>query len=467
MNSMAQYRWPGPYKPFDHQVVTAEFLFANNRSFVLNDMGTGKTSSALWAMDHLLDLGDVNRALIVAPLSTLTRVWQDEAFRVLTHRSTALLYGPAKKRKDLYASDHWEIGIVNFDGVKILADQIAADPWLDLIVVDEATAYRNAQTDRFKLFYKLTREINRLWLMTGTPCPQAPTDAFALAKLIGNPDTPKFFGSFRRQTMRQVTQFKWVPRSDGYDKAFKLLQPAVRFKKSECIDLPPVTEQDWVVSLTKVQLAAYKQMQKAMRLEWADSAGELPAVNAADKINKLRQIACGVIRDTETGEYLNLNHKHRLDATLEAIEQASAKSIVVVPFKGIINQLAKEIGAHHTVAVINGDVSVKRRNEIITAFSHTPDPKVLLVHPKVMSHGLTLTEADTMVFYGPIYSNEESRQIVERINRPGQTRKMTIIKLGSTALEWEIYAAVELRAQGEAYLLNMYESAAKEKPETA
>lgn len=461
------YHWPGPYKPFKHQVTTTNFLINNNRGFVLNDMGTGKTSSALWAMDYLLDRGDIRRALIVAPLSTLTRVWQDESFRLLTHRNTVLLYGAAPKRKRLYESDQWEIGIVNFDGVKILAEHIAHDPWLDLIVVDEATAYRNAQTQRFKLFQRLTKDIDRMWLMTGTPCPQEPTDAFALAKLIGNPDTPKFFGSFRRQTMRQITQFKWIPKPDGYKKAFNLLQPAVRFKKSECIDLPPVTEQEWVVSLTKQQLNAYKTMQKTMRLEWADSAGELPAVNAADRINKLRQIACGVIRDTDTGEYLHINHKHRLVATLDAIEQASAKVIVVVPFKGIIHQLAREIGEHHSVAVINGDVSVKERNNIITAFRHTPDPHVLLVHPKVMSHGLTLVEADTMVFYAPIYSNEETRQIVERINRPGQTRKMTIIRLGATALEWDIYASVARRAEGENYLLNLYKSAAEEKPETA
>ena len=456
------YSWPGPWQPMSHQITTTRFAIENDRGFILNGMGTGKTASALWAADYLMELGEVRKALVVAPLSTLERVWRDESFKLLTHRRSQLLYGSADKRRKLY-DESWDIGIINFDGVNVLKDRIEADDELDLIIIDEATAYRNSQTERWKLMRRLSKEIPRLWLMTGTPCPQDPTDAFGLAKLLGNPDTPRFFGSWKRETMRQISEFKWIPRPDGYAKAFKLLQPAVQFKKEDCTDLPPMTFQSWEVELTKAQKTAYRDMQKKMKVEWANHGEALPAVNAADKINKLRQIACGVVKDTQTGEYIGLPCRHRIDAVLEGVSMAAAKVIVVVPFKGAIHHVAKELRKHYTCEVINGDVTPKRRNEIITRFCNTPDPHILAVHPKVMAHGLTLVEADTMIFYAPIYSNEETQQIIQRINRPGQTRSMTVIQLGATALEWSIYEAVERRAEGEHFLLSLYKSATTEK----
>lgn len=456
--SLSNYQWPGPYTPMSHQIETTRFMADNPRSFVLNDMGTGKTASALWAIDYLIEHGYIEKALIVAPLSTLERVWRDEAFKLITHRRVQLLYGAAQKRKEAYERD-WDIGVVNYDGLPILAKHIATDSKLNCILVDEATAYRNSNIARFDLMERLSERMDYFWLMTGTPTPQAPSDAYGLAKILRNGLAPKFFGSFRRATMFEARPHRWVPKPDGYEKAFRILQPAIRYRKEECIDLPPMTIQGWDIDLSKQQRTAYKYMQKKMKLEFSHSGGHITAVNAADKINKLRQIACGVIRDTKAGEYLVLDHKPRLEATLEAIEHASAKTIVVVPFKGIINHLAYEIGQHYSVGLINGDVSTKRRNQLVTEFMNTPKPHVLLVHPRVMAHGLTLTAADTMVFYAPIYSNEENQQIIQRINRPGQTRKMTVVQLGATGIEWQMYNTIDKRAEGEARLLNLYKQA--------
>lgn len=458
------YTFPGPYTPYKHQKTTARFIIAHPRCFVLDEMGLGKSASVLWAYDYLATKAQAKRLLIIAPLSTLTRVWRDECFKLLMHRNVVVLHGTAQKRRTLYADSNWDIGIINYDGVKILAPQIEQDiasGRLNMVVCDEASIYRNSQTKRFKLLRELLAPVERLVLATGTPCPEAPTDAFGLAKMLGNENAPKYFGAWQRATMIQASQFKWVPRPDGYEQAYKILQPAVRHIKADCIDLPPVTTQEHTAELTTEQKVAYKSMTKEMVIEFRDS-DDLTAAHAADKINKLRQIACGVIKDTETGEYIVLNHAPRIAVTLEAIEQASAKSIIVVPFKGIIYELERALRRCHTTAVINGDVSATKRNDIIERFRNTPDPKVLLVHPKVMAHGLTLVEADMMVFYAPIYSNEETKQIVERINRPGQTRSMTIVRLGATALEWEIYRRVEQKNIGEQGLLDMYKEAMRE-----
>ena len=459
------YNWPGPYKPFAHQKKTTQFLIRNRRALCLNDMGTGKSASTLWALDFLMLHGFVQRALVVAPLSTLTKVWLEEAFKLMPHRRvTVLHHRTSAKRRALYDSP-WDIGIINYDGVGVLEPQILHDPRMNLVVIDEATAYKNANTERFEIMQRIATKAAWLWLLTGTPCAKAPTDAFGLAKLVDNPQAPRFFKTFRSRTMVQVAPHKWVPAHNGYDKAFEVLQPAIRYKKEDCgLDLPPMTFQSWEVPLTAHQRRAYSDMQKSMRLEFADNGGKLPAANAADKINKLRQIACGVIRDTQTGEYLTIDHKPRAQAVLDAIDQAAAKVIVVVPFKGIIAELNNAIAKEHSVAIINGDVPPRRRNEIITAFKEARDPHVLLVHPKVMAHGLTLTEADTMVFYAPIYSNEEVRQVIERINRPGQTRKMTVVRIGSTAVEWGIYNTLDQRAAGEEFLLDLYKNAMNETP---
>ncbi len=448
------YDWPGPFTPFDHQIETAAFMTQYRRGFVLNDMGTGKSASALWATDFLMREGLVRRTLIVTPLSTLERVWSQEAFKLLTHRRTVILHGTRQKRLDLFRSD-WELAVINFDGLRIIADEVKADPTIDMVIVDEASnAYRNASTKRYKAFRAMLRQDMRLWLMTGTPCPNEPTDAWAMARLVNPNAVPNFFGAFRRSTMVQVTQFKWKPRPEGYKIAYAAMQPAIRFRKEDCLTLPPVTVQQRDAELSKEQKELFDDMKK--RFKASSDKGQLTAVNAADRLSKLRQIACGVVKDTETGEYIPLDFKPRLKVLMESIEDAGAKVIVIVPFKGIIKELAKAVGKQYSVGVLNGDVSPKRRNEILNEFKLTDDPHVLLCHPKVMAHGLTLTEADMMVFYGPIFSNDEAQQVTERINRPGQKNKMTIVQIGANPLEWGIYRVVEQRKVGQDTILDLY-----------
>jgi SNF2 family DNA or RNA helicase len=144
---------------------------------------------------------------------------------------------------------------------------------------------------------------------------------------------------------------------------------------------------------------------------------------------------------------------------LECIEQASAKAIVVVPFKGIMASLYENVGKRYSCEIVNGEVSTTKRNEIFRRFKQEADPHVLLCHPKVMAHGLNLTEADMTIFYGPIYSNDQSQQVMERFNRPGQKRNMTVVRLGAMPLEWEIYARVESNRVSQETILDLYKLA--------
>lgn len=465
MPAALAYDWPGKYKPMAHQRAIVDFYLRNPRAFNLSGLGVGKTSSSLWAVDALMKAGKIDRCVVLAPLSTLERVWSQEIFDVLMHRRCVVVHGsPAKRAKALAASA--DFYIVNHDGLmhREVRDFIRADPKRTLTIVDEGSMFRNGSTDRWKALHAATRDVTWLWWLTGTPCPNEPTDAWAQARLVSPERVHPHMGRFRAQTMQQVSQYKWEPREGADQIVFNALQPAIRFEKKDCLDLPPMTFLDRVAPLTKEQIAAVKKMRDEMVMAKA-RGGVITAVNAADKINKIRQILGGSIKDTDVddgtpSQYVELPHAPRTALTIEMIEQAQGKAIVIAPFIGMMTALKRDIeAAGHSVGLLNGRVSPGARNKIIREFKEAPTPNVLLCHPQVMSHGLNLTEADVLIFYAPIYSNDQYVQVIERINRAGQTRPMTIARIGAHPIEWAIYKMVDLRKQGQDGILKLYEMA--------
>lgn len=450
-----QYRWPGKYKPYAHQVEMAEFWTLNKRGFNLSEPGTMKTAAALWAADYLMTLKVVRKVLILAPLSTLDAVWKQDIFDTLMHRRAVVVHGDRAKRRAVLAQRH-DFYILNHDGLKIkeIARIIKDDPEFDLIIVDEGDEFRNADTDKYAALEELIRPDMRLWWQTGTPCPNEPPDAWAQARLVNPRTVPKYFGAFKRETMMQITPFKWVPKKGAHEMAYAALQPGIRFKKSDCIELPEKVTVRRQAALTRQQVSVYNDMKEEMEMETAGIT--ITAVHAADKILKLRQILCGVVRHKETGDYISVPHQPRVKLLLECIAHAQAKVIVIVPFKGIIKDLAAQISASYSVGVLNGDVSAGARRQIIYDFKSTPHPHVLLCHPKVMSHGLNLTEADTTIFYAPVHSNSQNQQVIERFDRAGQTRKMTIVRIAAHPLEWEIYTRSDVATTTQMNMLDLY-----------
>ena len=434
----------------------AEFWTLNKRGFNLSDPGCGKTGGALWAADYLMKIGQVKKCLILAPLSTLDAVWKQDIFDVLMHRRAVVVHGSREQRKKVLAQRH-DFYILNHDGIKIkeIARIINADPDIDLVLVDEGDEFRNAGTEKYKALKGLIRPDMRLWWQTGTPCPNEPPDAWAQARLVCPDRVPQHFGAFQRETMMQLSPFKWVPKKGAHQMAFDAMQPAIRFKKNDCLDLPDVVTTQRQASLTLEQTLAYEDMKEEMEMELA-SGVTITAVHAADKILKLRQVLAGCVRDKTTGEYEVIAHQPRVNTLMEAIAHAKAKVIVIVPFKGILKDLASQVSKSYTVGVLNGDVSAGQRRDIISNFKHTQSPHVLLCHPKVMSHGLNLVEADTTIFYAPIYSNSQCQQVIERFNRAGQKNKMTIVRIGAHPLEWEIYKQTDVATATQMSILDLY-----------
>jgi hypothetical protein len=451
-----EHDWPGVYKPYQHQLEMIYHRLVHKRCFDLSEQGVGKTAPSLWAADLLMKRNKVRKALILAPLSTLESVWQQDLYKVLMHRTCAIIHGTREQRERALHSSA-EFYILNHDGIKIkwLRAALRKRKDIDLIIIDEIGMFRDPSTNKFKDLEKLIQPHQRIWGATGTPCPNAPTDAWAQCRLINPDGVPQFFGTWKADTMIKLTPFKWAPKRGAQKLVHTAMQPAIRFMKRDCIDLPELLPPiNLKAELTVEQTKAFIAMQARQRAQIGDH--EITAVHAADELGKLRQILCGVCKDTETGEYLDLGFGPRLKVLREAIEGAAAKALVIVPFKGVINRLAEEVARFTTCAVLNGDVSIGRRNTIIRDFKNTDNPHVLLCHPRVMAHGLNLTEADRTIFYAPIFSNDDFEQVIERFNRAGQKNVMSIIRIGAHALDWEIYRTIDERRLNQKSILDLY-----------
>ena len=448
----AQYSWPGQHKPFDHQKTTAGFLTLNQRSFCFNEQGTGKTASAIWASDYLMNKGIINRVLVICPLSIMDSAWRADLFTFAMHRSVDVAYGSAEKRKRIIENGS-DYVIINYDGVDIVRDTIAAGNF-DLIIVDEATHYKNAQTKRWKTLNKLVGPNTWVWMMTGTPAAQSPLDAYGLAKIINPKKTPRFFGSFRDMVMYKVSNFRWIPKDSATDTVFNMLQPAIRFTKADCLDLPDMVYTKREVELTRQQKKYYDELKKYMVLQAAGE--EITAVNAAANMNKLLQISCGAIY-TDKGDALEFDVKHRYKVLREVIDESSQKVLIFVPFRHAISILSDKLTTDNiSNEVIQGNVSAPRRTEIFKAFQEKEDPQVLVIQPAAAAHGVTLTAANTVVWWGPTSSLETYSQANARVHRSGQNHKCTVVQLQGSLVERHVYNLLDSKIDIHSRILDLY-----------
>lgn len=447
-----RYNWPGQYKPFSHQKDTASFMTLNKKSFCFNEQGTGKTASAIWAADYLMTQGQVKRVLVICPLSIMDSAWRNDLFSFAMHRTVDVAHGSKEKRKKIINSGA-EFVIINYDGVEVVKDEIAAGGF-DLFIVDEATHYKNAQTKRWKTLNKLVKEDDWLWMMTGTPAAQSPVDAYGLAKLVNPLSVPRFFGAWRDMVMHKVTQFTYKPKENAKDTVFRALQPAIRFTKDECLDLPDMVYTKRFVEMTAQQKKYYETLRKQMVMQVAGEA--ITSANAAINMNKLLQISAGAVY-TDDGDHVEFDIKSRYQALREAIDESSQKVLVFVPFKHTIDMLTNKLRQDGiTAEVIRGDVPAAKRTDIFERFQNDPDPKVLVIQPQSAAHGVTLTAANTIVWWGPTSSLETYAQANARIHRSGQKHKCTVIQLAGSAAEKRIYKLLDERINIHSAMIDLY-----------
>lgn len=445
------YDWAGT-TPFDSQMDTAAMLTTHRRAFVLNEMGTGKTRAALYAYDFLKKLGRVKKALVIAPLSTLRPVWENEVFRTFYGETAVVLHGSRNKRLQLLKSPA-DIFIINHDGVGVIQEHLIKENF-DLIIVDELAVYRNTGADRWKNLKPLVRPAKYAWGLTGAPTPNDPTDAYAQVKLLLPENVGFSFKSFKESTMYQVSNFRWIPREDANDIVFSAMQPSIRVLRADCMDLPPVTYSDRSVELDKRAVRAYKEMLAVLATE-VNQKG-VTAVNEGVKLSKLLQISAGfAYTDEKKGEYVG--GVARIREVFNIVEAASHKVIVFCPYRFLVDVIGKALSRRWDTAVVTGDTPATERDRIFTSFQNSFTPHVIVAHPATMAHGLTLTAADTIVWAAPINSLEIYEQANARITRPGQSAHTHIIHVTATSAETKCYSRLRRKAKLQGALLELFE----------
>jgi superfamily II DNA or RNA helicase len=450
-----RYDWPGAKRPFKHQKITSALLVSEPRAFVLNGLGTGKTRSVLFAFDYLKQQGLVQTMLVVAPLSTLRDTWADEIRNVFPHLTAGVLTGSADQRLKMLKEPR-DIMLINHDALRNFGGALAAHGF-DIVVADELTAFKNATAKRSKALRVLTSRARFAWGLTGTPASKGPEDVHGQVLAINPERMTRSARAWKQKTMTQVSNFKWVPKVDAMETVWAAMQPAVRLSNDE-LDLPPMVTVKREAIMSARQHSTYKQVMDKLQADFNE--GAMKVANEAVKRNKLLQISSGFAY-TDEGIAAFLDPAPRLAVIAEAIEQTDAKFIVFCPFTAgvdIVHEHLKNLGLG--VEKLDGRTPERQRAEIFRRFHDDPATRGIVAHPGTMSHGLTLVEANLIIWAAPVDSLETYDQGNGRIHRPGQTRSQTIVQVWGSTVERRVYQRLTDRATMQGVLLDMFDEQA-------
>ena len=209
-----------------------------------------------------------------------------------------------------------------------------------------------------------------------------------------------------------------------------------------------------VVPLSLQAQKYYKELKLESLIE--TSGEQVSAVNAAAVLTKLLQISGGAVYTDKRG-VVNFDIKPRLDALDEVLDETSNKVLVFVPYRHTIEIVSKHLVASgYSTEIINGDVTARERAQIIDRFQTQTDPKVLVIQPQAASHGVTLTAADTLVFWSPVMSVETYLQCIGRIERVGQKHNMTVVHLQGSDVERRVYDMLGDKVSRHGRLVDLY-----------
>lgn len=450
---LIHYDWAGT-QPFESQKHTAALLSTEPRAFCLSSMGVGKTRATLYAFDFLRKQGVAARMLVIAPLSTLVDVWEREVFESFHGLSVGILHGTkAQRLKALQVPA--DIYVINHDGIGVILPELIAKKF-DVVTIDELSAFRNHGTLRWKNANALINGRTHhpiVWGLTGSPTPNAPTDAYGQVKLLKPEQVPRSFKRFQQETMTQISQFKWLPKGNANEVVLQAMSPYIRYTLDQCHDIPETIFSTRFVEPSDTQKKLYKKVVDHFYAEY--KGREITAVNEGAKLSKLLQISAGFAYTDGAGAYIDA--ADRIKLVLNLIEEANKKVLIFASYKWIIKALATVIGKYYSVRVITGDTSKSERDETFALFRNSTDPHVIVAHAGTMAHGLTLVEADTIIWYGPTMSAELYEQANARIRRPGQTSHTNVIHVYSTQVEKRAFARLRSKQKMQGLLLSLFE----------
>jgi len=194
-----------------------------------------------------------------------------------------------------------------------------------------------------------------------------------------------------------------------------------------------------------------------------EASGEtISAVNAAASVSKLLQISCGAAY-TDDHEVVEFDSAPRLNVLEEILEETTRKVIIFAMFRSTIDTIHTHLLKRNiTAEFINGTVNPSKRSDIIRRFQNEDTPRVLVMQPQATAHGITLTRADTVIFYGPLMSVEQYTQAIARADRKGQdSDKVTVIHIQGSPIEKKMFKALESKVSDNLLITQMFENEIK------
>ncbi len=422
------------YKPHKYQQYAAQFIIANPIVALFLDMGLGKTSTTLSALDELMyDYFEIGKVLIIAPLRVAKNTWPDEiakwdGFKFFTY---SVVVGTEKERLKALEKKV-SLYIINRENVPWLVEKSGMPFDFDMIVVDELSSFKNWQSKRFKSLMKVRPKVKRLVGLTGTPTGSAGyMDLFAQFKLLDmGQRLGRLIGQYRTWYFRPlatngniVYSYGLLPGADEMINK-KIEDITISMKAEDYLDMPELLPVIFPVELSEKERKAYDGLKKDYIFE--NEAGEVTAANAAALSGKLCQLANGTLYLDD--ESVCVVHDRKLDALEDIIESMVGKPLMVVYWyrhdKERIMERLRTMKVRFEC--LDTDESIKHWN--------SGELPVCLCHPASSGHGLNLQESgcNTMVFFSTPWSLELYQQTVARLYRQGQQSKtVTVVHIAA------------------------------------
>lgn len=449
-----RYVYPGRFAPMDHQRRSVAFALDHERFANLSDPGTGKTLASIWAADCLMQAGKVRRVLVTSPKSIMLPVWGRELFSTLPRRPYAILNGTRDKKQATARETGLQFIVVNHESLHLLEGHL---PEVDLVIVDESTRFKEPRARRTQALARIA-EGKRLWLLTGTPAPQAPTDAYTGIRLLKKGRYVSF-ARFRDLTMVKMSQFSWKSRPNAAEIIHKEFQPSIRFRRDECFDLPDQQVIDLEVQPSPQQ---EKMAKSFIKQAWAELGNQkVTAVNAGVALSKALQVLAGGVYhpsgDDDVVGATAVDSEPLVEAIHSVVEQTEGPVLVFAPFRisaAVIHAKMLEKGLKSEI--ITGATTNDERTAIFDRVQKS-DVDVMVAIPQTVSHGLTLTASNTIIWVAPPFSFETYEQANARIYRKGQTRKTVVYRITQMPLTKALYKRLDERASLQDTILRLME----------
>lgn len=409
------------YNPHDYQKYAAEYIESHPAIAVFLDMGLGKTSITLTALNNLLfDYFDVHRILVVAPLRVARTTWSDEIekWEHLHNLTFAIAVGTEKERIAALEQKA-DITMINRENLQWLIEKSGQPFEYDMVVLDELSSFKNHQAKRFKALMKVRPKVKRIVGLTGTPSSNGLIDLFAEFKILDMGERlGRFIGQYRNTYFKPdkvngpiVYSYKPLPGAEDaiYEKISDI---TISMKAADHLKMPELVNTKYMVHLSDKEKKKYEDMKAELVLALPE--GEITAANAASLSGKLSQMANGAVYADD--ESILPIHDRKLDALEDIIESANGKPLLIAYwFKHDLMRIEERLTEKKiSFERLDTDASMKKWNK--------GELPVALIHPASAGHGLNLQSGgSTLVWFGITWSLELYQQTVARLYRQGQS----------------------------------------------